>query len=144
MHGYIARKGTGHAAGAGGDVLPVGLAAGALRNFTGNIRPNTFVRNAAGAVSQSHRLWVMEPLPAAGSGTQGVSLELQARTLKFYALVFIRLHFLLLEYTASGGIPHALVNTKNAPPPPPGGGGGGSGAAGGGGGGGREMINTHE
>ena len=136
IDGYI--RGT-HAAGAGGNILPA-----AAQNITAYVRQNILQQNPGGGVSQSHRLWVMEPLPALDSGTQGISLEYQARALKYYALVFIRLHFLKLEAVTPGtaearqaditrlGI---TFNTRGPhPPPPPTG--GVNGRLGGGGGGG--------
>lgn len=137
MDGYI--RGT-HAAGAGGNVLPAAAPAGlAVQNITHYVKQDVLQQNAAG-VSQSHRLWVMEPLPALDSGIQGVSLEYQARSLRMYALVFIRLHFLLFEGVTrqqaerDEGIRRFRIGVNNRgphPPPPPNAGGGGGGGGGG-------------
>jgi len=135
MDGYI--RGT-HAAGAGGNILPAGA-----QNITFHVRQNILQQNPGGGVSQSHRLWVMEPLPALDSGTQGISLEYQARTLNYYALVFIRLHFLRLEAGPPTTAPARVammaqlgISQNTMGPHPP--------NAGGGGGGGINMRNIHE
>jgi len=141
MDGYI--RGT-HAAGAGGNVLPAAAPAGlAVQNITHYVKQNILQQNAAG-VSLSHRLWIMQPLPPLESTIQGISLEYQARTLKYYALVFIRLHFLKLEAGTPGTLQqrqqkvrelNIRVNAKGPHPPPNAGGangrlGGGAGSAG--------------